>query len=135
MRRFIGVLALVLMLAAVLPLAAQPQNTPIFVKTVPIMKIYSHALGYRILYEKSNLEVGEFYVPVEWFNKAGGKGDIVWGNDIAYPYLSIFWKDGKFDHVRLYLDEDLSAGSWGRLQGGGEELQQKFRVEILQVEF
>ena len=117
MKRFVGLLTLVLLLAAALPLAAQSKDNPIFVKTVPIMKIYGHPLGYRILYEKSNLEVGELYVPVEWFARSGGKGDIVWGTDSAYPYLSIFWKDGKFDHVRLYLREEHERQELGEAPG------------------
>ncbi len=134
MRRFIGVLSLALLLAGTFALAAQSKGDQIFVKTMPIMKIYAHPLGYRVLYEKSNLEVGEFYLPLEWFTKAGGKGEIVWGSDTSYPYFSIFWKSGKFDHIRLYLQENLSSTTWGRLSGG-EELRQKFRVETLDLEY
>ncbi len=62
-----------------------------------------------------------------------GKGDIVWGSDPTFPYFSVFWKNGQFDHIRLYLRESMRDASWGRLQEG-EGVAQKFRVETLQVE-
>lgn len=134
MRRIIGVTAALLFLSGAVALQAQSEDEQIFVKTVPIVKIYAHPFGYKVLYLKSDLELGECYLPLEWFFKAGGKGDIVWGYDSDYPYFSVFWKNGKFDHIRLYLLEYMGSETWGRLSGG-EELRPKFRIDTLELEF
>ncbi len=44
---------------------ADPKDA--FAKTVPIVKIYSHNLGYKVLYFTSKNELAEMYVPMKWF--------------------------------------------------------------------
>jgi hypothetical protein len=38
--------------------AQSTDNPDMFVKTVPVVKVYTHALGYKVLFVKSNLEMG-----------------------------------------------------------------------------
>ena len=69
--RFLVYTILLLSLSAAF-LAAE--ESEYFVKTMPVSKIYNHYLGYRVVYVKSDLSLGEFYVPVRWFTEAGSKG-------------------------------------------------------------
>lgn len=110
------------------------KDDDIFVKTVPIVKIYSHQLGYKILFLKSNLELGSIYVPIKWFEHAGGKGEIVWGNSPDYPYFSIFWRNGKFDYIRIYVKKDLSDSTWGVLNAG-TGVEKKFDINEIKLDF
>lgn len=112
---------------------AQLQDVKVYVKSVPIIKIYSHSQGYKVLYAKSSMQLAEFYVPHSWF-KAGGKAEIVFGKDPSYPYFSVFYKDGKFDYVRLYVEDNVSSLTWGILKKTGEE-EAKFNVQELKLEF
>ena len=110
-----------------------------FFKSVPIMKIYPHRLGYRILYARTNMEVGDFYVPLKWFQYTPGeggvgKGELVVGMEDSYPYFSIFWKNGEFDHIRLYLKKDRRDPSWGDLPSN-VNIDDKFDVDTLNLEF
>jgi hypothetical protein len=116
--------ALVLLAVAALALAAaapafsqarRADPTDAFVKTVPIAKIYTHVLGYRILYFKSTFEYAEMYVPIGWFKAGVEKAEIIQGNEPSYPYFTLVWADGKFDHVRLYVRDSLMHPSWGEL--------------------
>jgi hypothetical protein len=133
MKRTVMLVTLVLLVLGVFAVNAQEQDPKLYVKTVSIMKILNHALGYKVLYLKSTMEVGEFYVPHSWF-KAGGKAELVLGNGPAFPYFSVFYRDGEFDHIKLYAAENIRHLSWGRLKRQVGD-SSKFEVETLDLEF
>ena len=133
MKRTIVLVVLITLLLGVFAVSAQDQDPKIYVKTVSIMKILNHSLGYKVLYLKSSMDVGEFYVPHSWF-KAGGKADLVMGNTRAFPYFSMFYRDGKFDHIKLYAHDNIQHLSWGRLKTQAGD-SSKFEVETLDLEF
>ena len=130
MKRAVPILLLLLALGAF----AQEQDTKVYVKTVPILKILTCSAGYKVLYVKSDMQVGEIYLPLSWFGKAGGQAEIVFGKDPSYPYFSVFYKDGKFDFIRLYLIDDVKDLSWGILKKTEEELN-RFKVDTLKIEY
>jgi hypothetical protein len=131
MKRTILLIALALLVLGVVN--AQEQDPEIYVKTVSIMKILNHALGYKVLYLKSTMEVGEFYVPHSWF-KAGGKAELILGDSPAFPYFSVFYRDGQFDHIKLYAQKNIGHLSWGRLKRQAGD-SSKFEIETLDLEF
>jgi hypothetical protein len=133
MKRTVMLIALVLLILGVFAVNAQEQDPTLYVKTVSIMKILNHALGYKILYLKSTMEVGEFYVPHSWF-KAGGKAELILGNGPAFPYFSVFYRDGEFDHIKIYAAENIGNLSWGRLKRQVGD-SSKFDIETLDLEF
>ncbi len=108
--------------------------TDVFVKTVPVVKVYTHQLGYKVVYVKSNLQMGTMYLPLTWFGKAAGKGAIVWESLREPSYFSIFWADGKFDHIVLHVPNNLSSTIWGALEDSGD-VAAKFNVEEPQLNF
>ena len=122
-------LVIFLIFACSVAFAQQSAERKAYVKTVPIAKVYPHALGYRILYFKSTLEYGEMYVPGSWFKFDGaGRGAVVWGNTNEFPYLAIYYADGKFDRIVLYLHENPTHISWGVLPPG-IDLAAQFNVQ------
>jgi hypothetical protein len=127
--------AIACVLLLMLALAAFGQEQPkVYVKSVPILKILSHPEGYKVLYMKSDMKVGEFYIPHGWLSKAGGKAEMVFGRDPSYPYFSVFYRDGKFDYVRLYVIDDVKDLSWGILRKT-EASNAAFGVDTLQIEY
>lgn len=107
----------------------------LFYVNVPIEKIYPHTLGFVVLYQKSNSELGRIYLPDSWFASSGGKGDLIkMDAGTTWPYLVVFYKDGKFDHVRLYVRRDKSHPSWGLLPPDAN-IADKFNVEEVKIEF
>ena len=133
MRGYIRVIAvLILLFCCAAVFAAESEY---FVKSVPILKIYPHRDGYRIVYMKSNSDLAVFHVPLNWFGSdPASKAQIVYGNEPAYPYFSIFWKEGEFDHIRLYLEKNKSAASWGDIPDTAN-LKEKFDIETLDLKF
>lgn len=136
MRR-IRTLVLVAVLLSVAGLAIaeyQVIGKDVYPVSRPIVKIYSYRLGYKIIFDKENGQYGAFYVPLGWFAKAGGEGEIVWGSDPAYPMFTAFYVDGKFNHIRLYLLQNQQDSSWSVLvPADGEE--KRFEVTTLDIPF
>lgn len=106
----------------------------VFPVSMPIAKIYANKLGYKIVFQKENTDVGIFYVPLAWFGKAGGQGEIVWGDDPAYPRFTAFYVDGKFSHIRLYLLRNQSDASWSVLNASEAE-EKMFDVDTLKIPY
>ena len=130
MKRAVPILLLLLALGAF----GQEQDTKVYVKTVPILKILTCSAGYKVLYVKSDMQVGEIYLPLSWFGKAGGQAEIVFGRDPSYPYFSVFYRDGKFDFIRLYVLDNVGDVSWGILKRSEEEFN-RFKVDTLKIEY
>ena len=93
LKKIIFACFIMLLLTAVFAMA---EESTMFVKTMPIIKIYSHRLGFKVLYLRNNFTLGDFYVPLRWFDAAAGQGVLIKGFEAEYPYFSIFWKDGEF---------------------------------------
>lgn len=118
---------------------AGAEKSEYFVKTVPVFKVYQHRLGYRVAYTKSDHTLGFLYVPHEWFVRKAGtddptKAELVMGTGESYPYFSVFWKNGEFHHIRLYLKQDLRDSTYAELDNA-EAFDARFDVETLDPEF
>ena len=72
------------------------------------------------------------YIPSRWF-VPGGKAELIRGSGPSYPYLVVFYKDGVFDHLRLYVQKDIKDSSWGLL--APDAGKGKFDGEDLKLEF
>jgi len=69
-----------------------------------IEKIYTHRLGYIVVYRRASNKLERVYLPLEWFNTIGGKGEIVYlGSGKEWPSMIVYYHDGQFSHVRLRL--------------------------------
>jgi hypothetical protein len=136
MRRIRSLLfiALLLVVAGVLFAEYQVRGKDIYVVNRQIVKVYAHKLGYKVVFLKENSDLGVFYVPLSWFGKAGGQGEIVWGTDPAYPSFTVYYIDGKFDHVKLYLFKNLNDPTWAVLTPTDTE-EQKFSVDTLDIKY
>src|SRR5271157_3786515 len=121
MKRAGMVLAAGLLLMSSLPSFAQQASSSsntnpkdAYYKVIPVVKVWMHQLGYMVQFWTSKSTIGEIFIPITWFNQGpNSKADIIYGNEPAYPYLSIVWVDGKFDHVKLYVLDSYDSTSWG----------------------
>lgn len=124
MKRIITILLLVFVVA-VCSMAQQFKNeSEYYPKSFQIEKIYSHSLGYRIDYIKQNYSLGTLWAPIEWFRTTAGRGWISYGKNQAYPYITIYFKNGQFDHFKLYLIESTAHRSWDILDSQGDYSEQ-----------
>jgi hypothetical protein len=121
-----------------LPAFAQEQSSnpkDAYYKSVPIVKIWAHQLGYKVQFFNSKSSVSTFYVPITWFDKGPlSRAEIIYGNDNSYPYFTVVWVDGKFDHIRLYVLDDYHSQTWGILETA-TDISPSFNVEDIPREF
>ena len=139
MKRFIFALVV---LAVVSPAFAQSNsngNNNMYYINVQIERIYPSSQGYIIQYYKSTGGLGTVGVPNTWFIDAqsansqssaetapvslqyiaAGKAEIMNlppGRD--WPSMSVFYVDGKLNHVRLYVHRNKSHPTWSNIPQG-----------------
>ncbi len=118
---------------SVFPISSQEnQGAPsYFAKTYLIYKIYPHKEGYKVVYMQRGFDTKTIYIPVNWFYGAGSKAEILYGQDSSLPYMQVYWENGEFSHVRLFVNSDISDKSWGSLQNP-ENLDGTFTNETLE---
>ena len=123
---------IILFLIAVVAGALASETSAFYPVRLDVVKVYSHADGFRVIYRKGSSDVADVYLPARWF-VSGGKAELVRGNDTSFPYITVFYKDGKFDHLRLYVLADQGDQTWGILSpaaGAG-----KFNSDDLKLDF
>lgn len=113
---FIFLFALVL---SVLPAAAQnisaDKESDYYYVNTTIEKIFPYRKGYVVQYRRSLTTFGRVYLPVEWFTDAASKGELIrLSPGKEWPSLTIYYKDGEFSHVRLYVRPNTHE-SWGSI--------------------
>ncbi|MDR2864637.1 MAG: hypothetical protein LBV68_03390 [Spirochaetaceae bacterium] len=97
------------------------RESEFYVVQVPIEKIWSHNKGYVIQYRKAALMDRKAYLPLSWFVREDStseapKGEIILlGPGKVWPHMSIYYKGGTVDHVRLYLRKEPDHITWGRI--------------------
>jgi len=105
------------------------EESDLYVKTVYIEKIYTHRLGFKLIYPVGTQSLGTLYIPHSWSGYAGARAAVIYGYGDNYPYMEIFWANGEFSHLKLYVMENPYHQSWGVLQNS-EVPEGAFDVEI-----
>jgi hypothetical protein len=106
----------------------------LFATTIMIQRVYPHSLGYEVVYNKSDLYPAVAYLPGRWFTGAAGKGEIIYTQDDSVPYMNVFYRDGEFSHVRLYVHSNRMHTSWG-VARSGRDMDDEFSSDTLELEY
>ncbi|MCL1815908.1 MAG: hypothetical protein FWG27_08850 [Treponema sp.] len=94
-----------------------PANTSeLYYVNVPIEKVYPYRLGYVVLFRKGVNSLGRAYIPYEWFKVSIGKALLIHlGDGPTWPCMSVFYKEGAFYGVKLYVAKRQSHLTWGSI--------------------
>ena len=93
---------------------SEEKKSEFYYVTVPIEKVYLHSKGYVILYRKTPIELGRVYIPVEWFTDPTGQGDLIaLGSGRTWPHLTVYYKNGEFSHLKLFVRRSKTHETWG----------------------
>jgi hypothetical protein len=109
-------IALILLLVTVLGglAAAQESESHMYARTVFIERIYPSTDGYRIDYRRSNsIYMASAYIPIDWFGGPGADARLVFSDDRAAPFMTVYWLDGEFHHLVLVVRRERGHISWG----------------------
>ena len=139
MKKIVFLTTLLLVLAGILPLMAQEAEirTPgSYAVTVSIERVYPYRKGYIVKYRQGVNKIVDAYLPLEWFGGALAKGDLVlMGSGKDWPHLTVYYRDGQFDHVRLYVRKERGHETWGTVPFN-VNIDDKFEgVEEIQLQF
>jgi len=107
-------------MAVISPVFAQnnqnnSKNNPnVYYINVPVEKIWLAGKGYIIQYRKSTTQLGTVGVPYDWFTSPDSSAELVrLPKGTNWPNMSVFYIDGKFSHVRLYMHWQKSHQTMG----------------------
>jgi len=119
MKKLIFVLVL---FALIIPVFAQSNSSElprVYYTNVPVERVIPTTQGYIIQYRSTSSIIATIGIPIDWFQSAASKADIVQlvsGHD--WPSMSVFYKDGEFSHVRLYVHRSKAHTTWGSVPQG-----------------
>ncbi len=122
---------------SVLPVFAQDQGreAPVITAlTVQVQRVYPHRLGYKVTYDRSDVSQGTVYLPNRWFTGAAAQAEMVFTRHPAAPYMTLYYFDGEFSHLRLVVQSDRSNVMWGALSTG-ENIDDQFSRETLEFRY
>ena len=119
MKKFIVAALFVAIIATGSPVFAQTseeddKDADYYYVNILLEKIFPYRKGYIVQYRKGLHGYGRAYLPSEWFTNAASKGEIITlPRGLAWPSLSIYYKNGEFSHVRLYVHRSNDHQTWG----------------------
>jgi hypothetical protein len=108
------------MVIGVLPAAAQEDKwgkantSELYYVNLPVEKVYIYKSGYIVIYRKNINTLGTAYLPYNWFRANVKKAEMIQLADgKTWPSMSVFYKEGKFHSVRIYVAKRGSHQTWG----------------------
>ncbi|MDR2471777.1 MAG: hypothetical protein LBD09_06680 [Treponema sp.] len=102
---------------------------------VPVEKVYPYRRGYMVLYRKGVNALGRAYIPFEWFRANVKKAELIQiGDGKTWPSMSVFYKEGAFHGVRLYVSRRPSHQTWGMI-ASTTNIDDRFDVEAIDLGF
>ncbi|MCL1931578.1 MAG: hypothetical protein FWF55_07150 [Treponema sp.] len=121
MKKLVFFVVFTVILAAGSPVFAQQtdrkkHDSEYYYKNVTLERIYPYRNGYLIQYRRGLNRIEKGYIPMEWFTDSAGRGEIITlPKGKAWPSLSVYYKNGEFSHVRLYVHHLASHETWGTI--------------------
>ena len=140
MKKLVFAAIFIVTLAVGLPVFAQNQrderDSEYYYVNITLEKVFPYRKGYIVQYKKGMFQYGRAYLPATWFTDADSLGEVITlPPGKAWPSLTIYYKNGVFSHVRLYIHRMQSHESWGNISPN-INLDDKFdHIESIKIEF
>jgi hypothetical protein len=120
MKKLVFTAVFAVILAVGLPVFGQNQkderDSEYYYVNVSLEKIFPYRKGYVVQYRKGLFQYGRAYLPSSWFTDPGAKGEVITlPPGKSWPTMSVYYKDGEFSHVRLYVHHVPTHASWGSI--------------------
>jgi hypothetical protein len=137
MKNFIIVL---IFMAVISPVFAQNNSNNVdgemYYLNIPIEKIYMSGEGYIVQYRKGVNEIRTLGIPYDWFTNADGKGEMLkLPAGTNWPSMSVFYKNGEFSYVRLYVHRLKAHTTWSVVPQGADVKRYFENAESFKIEF
>ncbi|MDR1252221.1 MAG: hypothetical protein LBK62_08640 [Treponema sp.] len=140
MRTFIITVVMLTVFSLGAPLFAQTispeHSSEYFYTNVTLEKVYPSRLGYILQYRKGGTGLAHIYVPNEWFTDAASKAELIFlpaGKN--WPSVTVYYKNGEFSHIRLYVHPWKGHETWGNIPLNVDINRYFENVESVKLEF
>ena len=98
---------------------SKDQESEYYYYNIQLERIYSHNKGYVVVYRKGVNQITRALIPFSWFTGPDGKADLIQiGSGTLWPYLSVYYKNGEFSHLRMYVRKERGHITWGIVPSG-----------------
>lgn len=128
----------VLLVAGVATISAQEAGangrSTYFVKSLVITQVAMGDNGYRVTYRNGAGQLHYAYIPHDWFSETAGRGEQIRTWNKAAPYMDVYYQDGQFSHVRLFLIPTFDHVSWTVLSDQ-DDTEANFSSEELVINY
>ncbi|MCL2765410.1 MAG: hypothetical protein FWD40_09065 [Treponema sp.] len=105
-----------ILLALVTPVFAMDE---VYYINVPVERIYPSSTGYVVQYRSSSSVIATIGIPNDWFSDSAGSAELIRLPSAAdWPTMSVFYINGEFSHVRLYVHRVKGHHTWGNIPQG-----------------
>jgi hypothetical protein len=143
MRKLIFSAIFVVFLAVGLPVFAQDRPNSVddrdsayYYVNITLEKVFPYRKGYVVQYKKNSFQYGRIYLPANWFTDADSMGEIITlPAGQAWPSLTVYYRNGAFSHVRLYVHRWASHPSWGSIPQSVNLDAQFDNIETVVIEY
>jgi len=141
MKKLITLALFTVFLAAGSPIFAQEgkkfkNESEYYYVNISLERIFPYQNGYIVDYRRGLHKMGRTYMPMSWFSEPAGKGEILsLPAGSAWPSMTIYYKNGEFDHVRLYVHRLPSHQTWGVIPQTVNIDSQFDNIEDLKIKF
>jgi len=140
MKKLVFAAIFVVLLAVGAPVFTQNQrderDSEYYYINITLEKIFPHRDGYIVQYRKSYFKYGRAYLPAKWFVDADSTGEIVTlPPGKVWPSMTIYYKDGLFSHVRLYVHRLANHQTWGNVPQNVNLDGQFDDIENIKIEY
>lgn len=128
------ILSFVIVFGCFAALPAASEESDLYYINAQILRIFPHKLGYYIIYRRAELQTGEIFVPIEWFDRRDSRAILNLIEGDLNPYVTFVMRNGEFDHIRVCAMKDIQHGTWGTIAENAIPAE-NFQVEALNPKF
>ena len=138
MKKIILLVVLAAMSQGVFLFAQQPtfrNESDVYFFNFTIERVYTHRLGYVVVYRNNANRIARTYLPREWFASMGGRGAIAFlSSGREWPSMSVFYRDGEFSHVLLRLRRNRGHETWS-VFSSHVNIDDRFNLDEIRLQF
>ena len=119
MKKLIIVLFFFALISPVFVLSEDIDHPSWYYVNVPVERVIPTVFGYVVQYRSSSSVIATVGIPIDWFTDQASKAELRYiYAPRGWPTMSIFYSDGEFSHVRLYVHRSRSHQTWGYVPAG-----------------
>ena len=115
-----NIIIALLFLAVISPVFSQnnsDEHDDVYYVNVSVEKIYPTRQGYVIVY-RTQMGMATIGVPNSWFSDAAGRAGMMrLPSGSTWPSMSVFYTNGEFSHLRIYVSA-RGHSTWGSIPQG-----------------